>query len=182
MKFQVLIWIFKAGIIMSSQRCPKECNCIVPIMECQREFPTSIPENVTEVILYGLNIDNTLDFSEGGWLKVTKLSINPGESFSNTRGNISGELNSRTFERLKNLEELQVACRCLRHIRQDAFYGLDKLRKLDLSNNHLTRESFINGIKGDTILPGLEELVYSSTSVIDFGILLIKASATLIIE
>ena len=183
MKFQVLIWILiKAGIIMSSQRCPKECNCIVPIMECQREFPTSIPENVTEVILYGLNIDKTLDFSEGGWLKVTKLSINPGESFSNTRGNISGELNSRMFERLKNLEELQVACRCLRHIRQDAFYGLDKLRKLDLSNNHLTRESFINGIKGDTILPGLEELVYSSTSVIDFGILLIKASATLIIE
>ena len=143
-------------------------------MECQREFPTLILEDVTDVILHEFNLDITFNFSVIRWLNVTKLSFNPGQSVLKTRGNISVALKSKIFERLENLEHLQVACRCLSHISQDAFYGLDKLKTLDLSNNRLTRDSFINGIKGDRILPDLEELVYSNTSVTDFGTLIIE--------
>ena len=93
-------------------------------MECQREFPTFIPEDVTDVILYEFNLDITFNFSDFRWLNVTKLSFNPGQSVLKTRGNISVALNSNIFERLENLEHLQVACRCLSHICQDTFYGL----------------------------------------------------------
>ena len=78
------------------------------------------------------------------------------------------------FERLKNLEHLQITCLCLSQIRNNTFYGLEKLKTLDLSNNRLTRNSFINGIKGDSILPNLEELVYSNIFVTDFGSLIIE--------
>ena len=159
---------------MLSQRCPKQCSCNYRTIECQRELPSFIPKNVTDVIVYEINLDKTLNFSDDGWLNVTKVSFNPGESVLNTKGNVSVELNSRMFERMKNLEYLQVACRCLSHINQDTFYGLDKLKKLDLSNNRLTRDSFINGIKGDTIVPNLEELVYSNTQLRDFDPLIIK--------
>ena len=158
---------------MPSRVCPKHCDCIAHVMECRREFPTFIPRNVTEITLYGFDLDKALNFSNTGWLNVTNLIINPGDSFLKTQGNVSVGLTRRMFERLENLENLQIACRCLRYIERDAFHGLDKLKKLDLSNNRLTRESFIDGIKGDIILPNLEELVYSNTSVSNFGTLIL---------
>ena len=158
---------------MPSRVHPKHCDCIAHIMECRREFPTFIPRNVTEITLYGFDLDKALNFSNTGWLNVTNLLINPGDSYLKTRGDVSVGLTRRMFERLENLENLQIACRCLRYIERDAFYGLDKLKKLDLSNNRLTRESFIDGIKGDIILPNLEELVYSNTSVSNFGTLIL---------
>ena len=100
---------------MPSQKCPEQCSCNARTIECQRELPSFIPKNVTDVIVYEINLDKTLNFSDDGWLNVTKVSFNPGESVLNTKGNVSVELNSRMFERMKNLEHLQVACRCLSH-------------------------------------------------------------------
>ena len=174
MKYPVITWILIVSVkTLPFWLCPEQCNCDGITMECHRKMPSFIPENVTSVVLYEFNFDNSLDFNDSGWLNVTQLSFNPGESVLKTRGDISVTLSSSMFKRLVNLEYIQIACRCLTHIGEGTFRGDDKLKVLDLSNNRLTRISFVNGLKGDGILPNLEELLYSHTSVADFGVLFV---------
>ena len=171
---QVLLWLWIGAIGKAQfQVSHKQCDSNGDIIECHGKLPTFIPADVTAVIVYEFNFDSDFDFNDSGWLNVTKLSFNPGQSVLKTWGNTSVELGSSIFERLENLEYLQIACRCLSQISHDTFYGLNKLKTLDLSNNRLTRESFVQVIKGDKILPSVEELVYSNTSVLDFGTFII---------
>ena len=52
---------------------------------------------------------------------------------------------------------------------KNAFHRLDRLKVLDLSNNILTPDSFVNCLVGEKILPSLEELYLSNTGT-SFGV------------
>ena len=173
-QMHAITWMLFVSVkTLPMQRCPEKCRCNGLILECHRQMPNFIPEHVTNVVVYGTDL-GMLDFNDSGWLNVTHLTINPGESVLLTREDISVELQDSVFRTLVNLEYLQIACRCLKHISEGAFRGLSKLMVLDLSNNRITRDSFLNGLKGDGILPNLEELLFSNTSVTDFGVFIIQ--------
>ena len=126
-------------------------------------MPQSVPLNVRSVILHDALFRDSIDFSDPGWVNVTYLSINPGGSDSKTPLERQVSLHEDEFMRLKNLKHLQIACSCLREVSANTFHGLDKLNVLDLSNNILTPDSYVNALAGYNNLPNLKELYLSNT-------------------
>ena len=147
--------------------CPKSCDCGASRIECRTVIPDAVPLNVRSVILHEVTLPDFIDFNDPGWTNVTYLAINPGSTDKTHLGK-HASLQQNEFKNLKNLEYLQIACSCLRDVSKNAFYGLDRLKVLDLSNNILTPDSFVNGLVGEKILPSLEELYLSNTN-ISFG-------------
>ena len=142
--------------------CPKGCECGASRIECRTVIPDAVPSNVRSVILHDVTLPDAMDFNAHGWTNVTYLAINPGSTDKTPLGK-QVSLHQYEFKNLKNLEYLQIACSCLRHVSKNAFHGLDRLKVLDLSNNILTPDSFVNGLVGEKILPSLEELYLSNT-------------------
>ena len=142
--------------------CPKSCDCGASRIECRTVIPDAVPLNVRSVILRDVTLPDSMDFNDPGWTNVTYLAINPGSTDKTPLGK-QVSLNQSEFKNLKNLEYLQIACSCLGHVSKNAFHGLDRLKVLDLSNNILTSDSFVNGLVGEKILPSLEELYLSNT-------------------
>ena len=142
--------------------CPKSCDCGASRIECRTVIPDAVPLNVRSVILHDVTLPDSMDFNDPGWTNVTYLAINPGSADKTPLGK-QVSLHQYEFKNLKNLEYLQIACSCLRHVSINAFHGLDRLKVLDLSNNILTPDSFVNGLVGEKILPSLEELYLSNT-------------------
>ena len=172
MEHKIVLWIlFLTMIVLLSADCPNRCTCYMSRMECRTVMPDFIPPNVRSVVVYGVTFENTVNFSDPGWTNVTYLSINPDASVFETSIEKYVTLQPQEFRKLQSLEHLQIACRCLREVEENAFSGLDKLKVLDLSNNILTPESFVNGFKGKDILPSLEELYLANTSV-NFGMII----------
>lgn len=145
--------------------CPNKCRCQESSIECHGNVPTTIPRNVTKVILKEIQFGEKFEFKES-WKNVTFLSINPGVSVFHNQQEAQRSLKDQEFADLLNLEYLQIACKCLRGIQKRAFYGLEKLRVLDLSNNiDLNKTDLVTSIGGEN-LPVLKELYLSNISVI----------------
>ena len=154
--------------------CPKSCDCGASRIECRTVIPDTVPLNVRSVILHEVTLPDFMDFNDPGWTNVTYLAINPeGAHRTSLRKQVS--LHQNEFKNLKNLEYLQIACSCLRNVSKNAFHGLDRLKVLDLSNNILTPDSFVNGLVGEKILPSLEELYLCNTGTSFGGVCEIEA-------
>ena len=154
--------------------CPVSCKCDGSKLECNKHIPLYVPPFSKEVIVHQAYMGEQFNFSDKGWENVTRLSINPGLSVFHNRPERFRNLRRYEFKNLRNLERLQIACKCLAKIKKNAFYGLDKLKILDLSNNpSLSIDSVVEGLHGTTILPKLSELYLSNTSVMDFNAFLL---------
>ena len=151
-----------------SNTCPNKCACSGSTMQCYSVMPSWVPASVTNITAYGTSL-KYLNLTHVGWANVLHLSINPGESVFQKMEETYKTLYEYDFKRLQNLEYLQIACRCLRDIRMNTFYGLNKLRTLDLSNNEaLGVRSIEDALIGVDILPKLSELFLSNVSVHDY--------------
>ena len=163
-----LLWMLIKELECALGDCPAGCKCDGSKLECDEIMPDFIPDFITEVIVYEASLGKWFDFSDPGWMNVTQLSINPGFSVFHDRPEPFRTLHENEFSRLENLEKLQIACKCLGKIQEKAFYGLNKLKVLDLSNNAgLSIDSVVQGLTGD-VLPNLSEIYLSNTSVLDF--------------
>ena len=160
------LWIVCLSLKGVVTDCPNKCTCYASVLECYKVMPTFIPQSITEVIIYENQQENKLNFTSLGWMNVTKLSINPGLSTIHTNLEEPMVIHNNQFSMLKNIESLQIAFAHLREIQKHAFYGLNKLKVLDLSNNQLlSMDSVVHALNGDGILPNLTELYLSSTSI-----------------
>lgn len=170
MKYKISFVVLFESVMCNIPRCPEQCKCEDTVMECQGLLPAVIPQAVSKVVVYEVQLEENLDFNDTGWLNVTYLSINPGTSVFETRKENMVTLNKNEFSPLKNLEYLQIACLCLWKVQEGAFFGLDQLKVLDLSSNTLTAESFVNVLSGNQTLLNLQELSFSKTSVHNPGV------------
>ena len=161
LKFMFMLIVQTANPLLT-YGCPKSCDCGASRIECRTVIPDAVPLNVRSVILRNVTLPDSMDFNDPGWTNVSYLAINPGSTDKTPRGK-QVSLQEYEFKNLKNLEYLQIACSCLHQVSKNAFHGLDRLKVLDLSNNILTPDSFVNGLAGEKILPSLEELYLSNT-------------------
>ena len=99
---------------------------------------------------------------------ITHLSINPGLSVFHNKPDPNWKIFDDDLSGLKSLQHLQLACRCLFDLAAGAFYGLDNVTVLDLSNNvDLMIEGIAQGLSRRDVLPKLTELYLSNTSTIN---------------
>ena len=152
------------NLVLLKADCPTSCKCSASTIECRTVIPKFLPADARKVIVHEATLPHSIDFSDPRWSNVTYLAINPGSKVSKPPTGKQVSLHENEFENLNNLKYLQIACSCLRHVSISAFKGLDKLEVLDLSNNILTRESFVNALVGEKNLPILEELNLSNTA------------------
>ena len=145
-----------ANLVLIKADCPTSCKCSASTIECRTVIPNFLPADARRVIVHEATLPRTIDFSDPRWRNVTYLSINPGSKDFETPAGKLVSLHMNEFENLNNLKYLQIACSCLRNISSNAFKGLDKLEVLDLSNNILTRDSFVNALVGEKNLPILK--------------------------
>ena len=171
----LLLWVLLKQFQGVLSDCPVGCKCDRSKVECYKHMPKNVPPFSKEVIIHEANMGEKFNFSDRSWDNVTSLSINPGLSVYHTKPESFRTIQRYEFQELRNLEKLQIACKCLTRIRRKSFYGLDKLKVLDLSNNpSLSIDSVVRGLSGENILPKLSELYLSNTSVMDFNTFLIE--------
>lgn len=165
MDYFIILWMLLECLDIGSTDCSTtNCSCDGSELKCFYDIPENIPSSITEVSIYEANLGERISFGDG-WDNVKRLSINPGMSSSHYKPNNAKTLHSYEFIKLKNLETLQIACRCLTRIQYNAFKGLDKLKVLDLSNNYYLHINYVTyGLSGVGILPNISELYLSGSS------------------
>lgn len=160
----LILWCLLECIDSVLNDCPSTCTCSGSKLECFEDIPAIIPPTTAEISVYEANLGERMHFRDG-WSNVTRLSINPGLSSFHNRPEIARSLHAQEFNSLKNLEILQIACKCLIGIEINTFDGLDNLRVLDLRNNiNLRVEHLVSGLQGSNILPNLSEMYLSNSS------------------
>ena len=147
--------------------CPETCICSGTWLKCSEVQPLVLQGDVSEVSLSAIPVADRLNFTNPSWQNVTYLSLSIG-----SQGNWSYSLLKRTlysfeFSGLKNLKYLRIRCNCNLGIARNAFYGLQNVRVLDLSNNTISslRHFLILGLSGSKILPNISELYFSNVTI-----------------
>ena len=166
--YSVVVIAFTLDCVLNE--CPAKCICHGSDLECFGPLPNSVPELYKRILIHEAEFGEIFNFSGPGWRNVTYLAINPGVSVFHNRLESPRTLHNNEFNELKQLEYLQIACKCLNKIEQHAFNGLDRLKVLDISNNVLLSITEIAaGISGENTLPNLSELFLSNASAIQEG-------------
>ena len=167
MKSCIFTYILLLVIVGIKCKCPNYCICGDTSLKCKKQFPPTIPVNISSVTLFELPLDVDRNFSSAGWENITHLSLNIGDADVTINERTPGHIiKAGVFRSLKNLEYLQLHCNCFLTIAENAFHGLKNLNVLDLSNNNVKspRMDIAPGLYGDDTLPNLSELYLSNVS------------------
>ena len=150
--------------------CPKACICSGTRLKCFQVQPSVLPDGVSEVSLSEIPVADILNFTDSSWHNVTYLSLSLGSEQTLSNSRFIRTLHEFEFSGLKNLKYLRIRCNCYLKIGTNAFYGLQNVRGLDLSNNTVSslRYDIIHGLSGNNILPNISELFLSYIAVGSF--------------
>ena len=143
--------------------CPDQCLCKETNLECHKILPSYIPKNVFQVnITVPRNFP--LAFNSPGWKNVTHLTLKVEAHVGKIFSVGMKKLRYSQFRELQSLEYLKIEVQSRLVIDLNAFWGLQNLKILDLSNNKVFSlgKDIFTGLTGNATLPNLSELYLSN--------------------